>query len=61
MVDPSGRYGGLYQFDVRTWRGLGGRGLPQNAGPAEQTVRAQRLYATRGTAPWPVCGRHLLR
>ncbi|CAG6399358.1 resuscitation-promoting factor [Actinacidiphila cocklensis] len=61
VVDPSGRYGGLYQFDVRTWRGLGGRGLPQNAGPAEQTVRAQRLYATRGTAPWPVCGRHLLR
>lgn len=61
VVDPSGRYGGLYQFDARTWRGLGGRGLPQNAGPAEQTARAQRLYAARGTSPWPVCGRHLLR
>lgn len=60
-VDPSGRYGGLYQFDVRTWRGIGGRGLPQNAGAAEQTARARRLYATRGTAPWPVCGRRLLR
>jgi uncharacterized protein YabE (DUF348 family) len=58
-VDPSGRYGGLYQFDVRTWRGLGGSGRPQNASPAEQTVRAQRLYATRGVAPWPVCGHHL--
>ncbi|SHL97379.1 resuscitation-promoting factor [Actinacidiphila paucisporea] len=60
-VDPSGRYGGLYQFDVRTWRSLGGRGLPQNAGAAEQTARAQRLYATRGASPWPVCGRHLFR
>ncbi|CAG7637512.1 resuscitation-promoting factor [Actinacidiphila bryophytorum] len=60
-VDPSGRYGGLYQFDARTWRGLGGRGLPQNASAAEQTSRARRLYAARGTTPWPSCGHHLLR
>ncbi|WP_327290775.1 ubiquitin-like domain-containing protein [Streptomyces sp. NBC_01198] len=59
VVDPSGRYGGLYQFDTRTWRSLGGQGRPQNASPAEQTVRAQRLYATRGASPWPTCGRHL--
>ncbi|WUH93165.1 ubiquitin-like domain-containing protein [Streptomyces sp. NBC_00433] len=58
-VDPTGRYGGLYQFDVRTWRGLGGRGLPQNADPAEQTARAKRLYASRGASPWPTCGPHL--
>ncbi|WP_329178372.1 ubiquitin-like domain-containing protein [Streptomyces sp. NBC_01477] len=59
-VDPSGRYGGLYQFDTQTWRSLGGRGRPQDASAAEQTLRAQRLYASRGAAPWPVCGRHLL-
>ncbi|MFI0937923.1 ubiquitin-like domain-containing protein [Streptomyces sp. NPDC021020] len=60
-VDPSGRYGGLYQFDVRTWRSMGGRGRPQDASAAEQTLRARRLYAARGTAPWPVCGRRLRR
>lgn len=60
-VDPSGRYGGLYQFDLRTWRSLGGRGRPQDAGPAEQTARAQRLYASRGATPWPTCGHHLFR
>lgn len=58
-VDPSGRYGGLYQFDVRTWHSVGGSGRPQDAGAAEQTRRAQRLYAARGTAPWPVCGSRL--
>lgn len=60
-VDPSGRYGGLYQFDVRTWRSVGGRGRPQDAPAAEQTLRARLLYATRGTAPWPVCGGRLRR
>ncbi|MGW5349992.1 ubiquitin-like domain-containing protein [Streptomyces sp. NPDC004031] len=60
-VDPSGRYGGLYQFDVRTWRSMGGRGLPQDAPAAEQTLRARLLYAARGTAPWPVCGARLRR
>ncbi|MFG1809129.1 ubiquitin-like domain-containing protein [Streptomyces sp. NPDC049040] len=61
VVDPSGRYGGLYQFDLRTWRSLGGQGRPQDASSAEQTRLAQRLYASRGTSPWPVCGRRLFR
>jgi Transglycosylase-like domain len=55
-VDPSGRYGGLYQFDSRTWHSLGGRGLPQDASPGEQTDRARELYQRRGLAPWPACG-----
>ncbi|MBC3843783.1 hypothetical protein GXW82_36900 [Streptacidiphilus sp. 4-A2] len=55
-VDPSGRYGGLYQFDSRTWRSLGGRGLPQDAPVGEQTSRARELYQQRGIAPWPACG-----
>lgn len=58
-VDPSGTYGGLYQFDVRTWQGVGGSGKPQDASAAEQTLRAEKLYAQRGASPWPVCGRKL--
>jgi hypothetical protein len=56
-VDPSGRYGGLYQFDAHTWHSLGGRGRPQDAPAAEQTERAVHLYQQRGIAPWPACGR----
>nr|WSX21005.1 ubiquitin-like domain-containing protein [Streptomyces tubercidicus] len=58
-VDSSGTYGGLYQFDVATWRALGGRGRPQDASPQEQTFRAKKLYIRRGASPWPVCGRKL--
>lgn len=59
VVDPSGTYGGLYQFDVSTWQSVGGKGLPQDASPQEQTMRAQKLYDQRGASPWPVCGRKL--
>ncbi|MFE7646394.1 ubiquitin-like domain-containing protein [Streptomyces phaeoluteigriseus] len=55
-VDPSGTYGGLYQFDTHTWRSLGGTGRPQDAPASEQTFRAKKLYTRRGTAPWPHCG-----
>ncbi|MEV6671925.1 ubiquitin-like domain-containing protein [Streptomyces sp. NPDC051162] len=58
-VDPSGTYGGLYQFDVRTWQSLGGDGRPQDAPASEQTLRAKKLYVSRGASPWPVCGRKL--
>ncbi|WP_078600757.1 resuscitation-promoting factor [Streptomyces violens] len=58
-VDPSGTYGGLYQFDRPTWHSLGGTGAPQDAPPAEQTYRAKKLYVSRGASPWPVCGRKL--
>lgn len=58
-VDASGTYGGLYQFDQRTWRNLGGHGRPQDASAKEQTYRAKRLYIQRGASPWPVCGRKL--
>ncbi|MFI1866561.1 ubiquitin-like domain-containing protein [Streptomyces jumonjinensis] len=60
-VDPSGTYGGLYQFDTVTWRALGGRGRPQDAPAAEQTYRAKKLYIQRGASPWPHCGRRLFR
>ncbi|MEZ0091290.1 hypothetical protein ABH925_002449 [Streptacidiphilus sp. EB129] len=55
-VDPSGRYGGLYQFDSGTWHRLGGSGRPQDAPAVEQTARARTLYRMRGASPWPTCG-----
>ncbi len=58
-VDPSGTYGGLYQFDPATWRALGGTGTAQDAPAAEQTFRAKKLYVQRGASPWPHCGRRL--
>lgn len=58
-VDPSGTYGGLYQFDTRTWRALGGSGRPQDASASEQTYRAKKLYVQRGASPWPHCGGRL--
>ncbi|MGW7365687.1 ubiquitin-like domain-containing protein [Streptomyces sp. NPDC054841] len=60
-VDPSGTYGGLYQFDSGTWHALGGRGRPQDAPADEQTYRAKKLYVQRGASPWPHCGRRLYR
>nr|WSY54279.1 ubiquitin-like domain-containing protein [Streptomyces sp. NBC_00886] len=58
-VDPSGTYGGLYQFDTHTWHSLGGTGRPQDASAEEQTFRAKRLYVRRGSSPWPHCGARL--
>ncbi|WP_318203099.1 ubiquitin-like domain-containing protein [Streptomyces sp. SCL15-4] len=58
-VDPSGTYGGLYQFDTRTWHGLGGTGRPQDASAQEQTFRAKKLYVRQGASPWPHCGARL--
>ncbi|MFJ8146912.1 ubiquitin-like domain-containing protein [Streptomyces sp. NPDC096048] len=58
-VDPSGTYGGLYQFDTRTWQGLGGEGRPQDASASEQTYRAKKLYVRNGADAWPHCGARL--
>ncbi len=57
-VNPAGYYG-LFQFDLRTWRSVGGSGNPADASASEQYRRAKALYAQRGAAPWPVCGRYL--
>ena len=57
-VNPAGYYG-LYQFNVATWRGVGGSGMPHQASPGEQTYRAKLLYSSRGRSPWPNCGRLL--
>ena len=50
-------YYGAYQFDIRTWRGLGYGGRPDQASPAIQDQAARRLQAQRGWQPWPACSR----
>lgn len=56
VVDASGTYHGLYQFDLATWASVGGSGSPAAASPEEQTYRASLLYSRAGSSPWPVCG-----
>ena len=54
-VSRDGRYRGKYQFDVATWRAIGGSGDPAKASEAEQDRLAVALYRKRGTAPWANC------
>lgn len=51
-------YYGAYQFDLSTWRSVGGSGYPNQAPPAEQDARALQLYRMRGWQPW-TCARIL--
>ncbi|MEZ0490983.1 ubiquitin-like domain-containing protein [Kineococcus sp. TBRC 1896] len=59
VVSASGKYHGLYQFSVQTWRAVGGSGLPSQASASEQTYRAKLLYQRSGAGQWPVCGKNL--
>jgi hypothetical protein len=52
-------YYGAYQFDLRTWRGLGYSGKPSSASPGTQDQAAETLLAQRGWQPWPACARKL--
>ena len=61
-VSRTGRFRGLYQFDLSTWGSNGGWAYsrdPIDATPAEQLAVAQALYQRRGRSPWPVCGARL--
>ncbi len=49
----------MYQFSLGTWNAVGGTGDPAAASAAEQTKRAQMLYARSGAGQWPHCGKHL--
>jgi hypothetical protein len=53
----NGYYGGL-QFNLQTWRGVGGTGYPHEHSREEQIYRAEILYSQRGVQPWPVCGKY---
>ncbi len=50
-------YYGAYQFDLPTWYSVGGTGLPSDAEPWEQDMRASLLIDRRGLAPWPTPSR----
>lgn len=54
----NGYYGGL-QFDLPTWRSVGGTGYPHEHSPEEQIRRGQILQSKRGWSPWPECSRKL--
>ena len=57
----NGYYGGL-QFNYSTWLSNGGGAYAERADLAsreQQIAVASRLYAARGSAPWPVCGQYL--
>ena len=43
---------GAYQFDLGTWRSVGGHGYPNHASKGEQDARALILYRERGWQPW---------
>ncbi|GHG68297.1 transglycosylase family protein [Amycolatopsis acidiphila] len=51
-VNTGNGYYGAYQFDLPTWRSVGGQGRPDQASPAEQDYRALYLYRMRGWQPW---------
>jgi hypothetical protein len=55
--DTGNGYFGAYQFNLGTWRSVGGSGNPAHASPAEQDERAWQLYLSRGLAPWPTPAR----
>lgn len=48
----NGTHFGLFQFDLPTWRSVGGTGNPMDATPSEQYARAEALLTKRGTQPW---------
>lgn len=55
ITNTGNGYYGAYQFDLPTWKEVGGTGLPSNASPEEQDMRAQLLYERAGSGRWPVC------
>jgi peptidoglycan hydrolase-like protein with peptidoglycan-binding domain len=54
-LSRTGRYRGKYQFEMSTWREMGGEGDPVEASEWEQDRIALRLYRRAGTSPWPNC------
>ncbi|MDP9094597.1 MAG: transglycosylase family protein, partial [Actinomycetota bacterium] len=51
-IDTGNDHYGAYQFDLPTWRSVGGSGYPNRASAAEQDARALILYRLRGWQPW---------
>lgn len=58
-INTGNGFYGAYQFDRRTWQGLGYPGTADQAAPSTQDDAAARLQAARGWQPWPACSRKL--
>lgn len=54
----NGYYGGL-QFSARSWRAVGGQGLPHHASRETQIAMGERLRRIQGWGAWPSCSRRL--
>ena len=57
-INTGNGYYGAYQFNLGTWRSVGGTGYPHQASPAVQDALALTLYRQRGWSPW-ACARIL--
>lgn len=58
-LNPSGKYRGLFQFDDRSWKFVGGSGDPSRASVREQYKRAKMLHEKQGWSAWPQCSKKL--
>ncbi|MGS0683561.1 transglycosylase family protein [Nakamurella sp. GG22] len=51
-INTGNGYYGAYQFDLGTWRSVGGTGYPHQASKATQDALALELWRQRGWSPW---------
>jgi hypothetical protein len=58
-LNPTGKYRGLFQFDMRSWEYVGGSGDPSRATVREQYKRAKMLKEKQGWSAWPACRKKL--
>jgi resuscitation-promoting factor RpfB len=58
IATGNGYFGGL-QFSLRSWRAVGGTGLPNQASRETQIEMGRRLQAIQGWGAWPTCSRKL--
>jgi resuscitation-promoting factor RpfB len=58
-LNPSGKYRGLFQFDLRSWEYVGGTGNPEDTPVHEQYKRAKMLQDKQGWEAWPQCARQI--
>ncbi|HWH27712.1 MAG TPA: transglycosylase family protein [Mycobacteriales bacterium] len=58
-INTGNGYYGAYQFNLSTWRGVGGSGYPHQNPPSVQDEMATRLYESRGWSPWPSCSQKM--
>ena len=59
-INPTGKYRGLFQFDSRSWKYVGGSGDPARASVREQYKRAQMLVSRQGfNRAFPQCAKKM--